>query len=277
MLRVSELLDLLDGMAAFSLAESWDNVGLMVGDPDTPVAGILVCLDASLQVLAEAVEKKCNVILSHHPLIFRPLKALRTDDPVAALAVEAAKQGVAVISCHTNLDVVAQGVSDALATALGVADGVPLARKNGEAAVGFGKIGALRKAMAGGDFVRFLLDALSLPSVKVAGPLPTLVQKIAVCGGSGSDLVEMAYEAGADLYVTGEVKHSAALWAKAKGFCVIDAGHYATEQVIVPVLADQLALLLERKSNQAPVVESLVFFDPFAYFGKKGAEYLELN
>jgi dinuclear metal center YbgI/SA1388 family protein len=277
MLRVSELLALLDEVAAFSLAESWDNVGLMVGDPDGAVDGILVCLDASLQVLQEATEKNCNVILSHHPLIFQPLKALRTDDPVSALAVEAAKRGFAIISCHTNLDVVTPGVSDALAAALGVADGEPLAKKEGEAAVGFGKIGSLRQAAAGDDFIRMVLDSLSLPSVKVAGRLPELVQKIAVCGGSGSDLVKLAHARGADLYVTGEVKHSAALWAKAKDFCVIDAGHYATEQVVVPVLAGLLAGLLEKRSYQVLVAESLVFFDPFTYFGKRGEEYFELS
>lgn len=277
MLRVSNLLDVLNEMAAFSLAESWDNVGLMVGDPATEVSGILVCLDASMQVLQEAEAKQCNVILSHHPLIFRPLKSLRTDDPVGALVVEAAKRGIAVISCHTNLDVIASGVSDALAAALGVIDGEPLASKDGETALGFGKIGALEKGMAGRDFIRVVHDALSLPSIKVAGQLPELVQKIAVCGGSGSDLVELAYERGADLYVTGEVKHSAALWAKAKDFCVVDAGHFATEQVVVPVLAKQLAGLLQKKSYQVLVVESLVFFDPFVYFGKREGEYLELN
>ncbi len=230
-----------------------------------------------MQVLREAVEKNCNVILSHHPLIFRPLKALRTDEPVGAMVVEAAKQGVAVISCHTNLDVVAPGVSDALAAALGVVDGRPLTRKDGDSAFGFGKIGALREAMAGGDFIRLVLDALSLPSVKVAGRLPSSVRKIAVCGGSGSDLVELAHGLGADLYVTGEVKHSAALWAKAKEFCVIDAGHYATEQVVVPVLASHLAGLLQKKSCQVLVAESLVFFDPFTYFGKRNEEYFELS
>lgn len=276
-MRVSELLAMLDEMATFALAESWDNVGLMVGDPGAPVKGILVCLDASMEVLQEATEKNCNVILTHHPLIFRPLKALRTDDPVGSLAVEAAKLGVAVISCHTNLDVVAPGVSDALAAALGMADGEPLAKKEGDAAVGFGKIGALSQAVAGVDFIHLVLDALSLPTVKVAGRLPDLVQKIAVCGGSGSDLVKLAHERGADLYVTGEVKHSVALWAKAKEFCIIDAGHYATEQVVIPVLAEHLARLLQKKSYQVLVAESLVFFDPFTYFSKKGEEYFELR
>ena len=278
MLRVGELLAVLDGMAAFSLAESWDNVGLMVGDPDAAVDGILACLDASMEVLKEAEGKKCNVVLSHHPLIFKPLKALRTDEPVGALIAEAVKRGIAVISCHTNLDVVARGVSDALAVALGMTGGEPLAPKEaGGAAVGFGMIGALKEAVSGTDFICRLQDALSLPAVKVAGRLPDMVEKIAVCGGSGSDLVELAHGRGADLYVTGEVKHSTALWAKAMGFCVVDAGHYGTEQVAIPVLASNLARLLQQRSCQVLIAESLVFADPFSYFGKRGEDHFELK
>jgi len=266
---LADLIALLDEMAAFSLAESWDNVGLMVGNPKDAVSGILVCLDASPLILEEAEEKDCNVIVTHHPVIFRPLKALRMDDPVGSLLAEAVRREVAIVSCHTNLDVVTQGVSWALADALGLEQGKPLdAREPEGSLIGFGMIGQLAEPLSGKVFVRHLMEALSLAALKVAGPVPEVVQTIAVCGGSGSELIALAQEKGADLFVTGEVKHSHALWSHAKNFCVVDAGHFATEQVVVPVLAKNLALHLQKKNMQVQVVESRTFADPFSYFLK---------
>ena len=274
---VADLLAVLDRMAAFADAESWDNVGLMVGDPNRAVTGILLSLDASRTVLGEAEERGCDVIVSHHPVIFHPLKSLRADDPVGALLADAVRRNIAIISCHTNLDVVEHGVSGALAKALGIKDSHILeTRKSDERAVGFGSIGQLPAAMPGEQFIRHLMNVLSLTTIKVAGPVPEKINSVAVCGGSGSELTDLALAKGADIFVTGEVKHSVALWAHAKNFCVVDAGHYASEQVVVPVLARELADRLLSEGEKVPVLESGVYADPFSYFLKKDDGVVEL-
>ncbi|MDH3393529.1 MAG: Nif3-like dinuclear metal center hexameric protein, partial [Desulfobulbaceae bacterium] len=111
---VGALVSVLNELAAFSLAESWDNVGLLAGDPAQQVRGILVALDPTEEVLDEAVANGCNVIITHHPLIFKPLKAVRLDQPIGRLLGRSLAAGVAMIACHTNLDLVGGGVNDVL-------------------------------------------------------------------------------------------------------------------------------------------------------------------
>ena len=106
--------------------------------------------------------------------------------------------------------------------------------------------------------------------------MPEVIRTVAVCGGSGSELAELALAKGADVFVTGEVKHSVALWARAKNFCVVDAGHYASEQVIVPVLAQEIKDRLPPEGKKVPVLESRIFADPFSYFLKKdGSNFVD--
>lgn len=274
---VADLVAVLDGMAAFSDAESWDNVGLMVGDPERQVTGILVSLDASSEVLDEAGERGCNVIVTHHPVIFHPLRSLRVDDPSGALLAEAVRRDIAIISCHTNLDIVRFGVSGSLAKILGVTDCEILeTRESTERLIGFGSIGQLPEAQPGERFLRHLMESLSLVTVKVAGPVPETIKRVAVCGGSGSELAHAALAKGADIFVTGEVKHSVALWSHAKNFCIVDAGHYATEQVVVPVLVRELSDRLPPAAQKVPVLESNVFADPFSFFLKEEDRVVEL-
>lgn len=241
-IKLRGLLAVLEEIAASSLAESWDNVGLMVGNPEQEVTGVLVALDFTEDLLAEAEQCGCNVVVTHHPLIFKPLQAVRTDQVTGRLLARALASGVAVVSCHTNLDKVAGGVNDVLAQRLGLDDcRVLAADPNSPAGTGFGRIGDLPATISFTEFIDKLLGVLAVPAVRVAGVVPEKLSTLAVCGGSGSELAETAREAGAQLFVTGEVKHSTARWAEAAGFCVIDAGHYATEQLVVPSLVKAIA------------------------------------
>ena len=277
---VDDLLEVLNEMASFSLAESWDNVGLMVGDPGMQVTGILVALDPTEEVLSEAIDKGLNTIITHHPLIFHPLKNIRTDRSTGRFLARALSVGIAVVACHTNLDLVAGGVSDVLAAKLGLLDTEPLLEKHeaekgtvDKAAsfcgVGFGRLGRLDPAMSGEQFVEQLLRVLDLGAVHVAGRLPDRIEVAAVCGGSGSDLAEHALLRGAQVYVSGEIKHSVARWAEASGFCVLDAGHYATENLVVPLFATKLRDKLAQKDTAPSVMVAAEQTDPFQYFCKK--------
>ena len=237
------LLSILDTIAPFAMAEPWDNVGLMVGNPDQQVSGILIGLDPTEALIHEALARNLNTILTHHPLIFHPLKTIPSNTPMGRILKTALGHDLSLIACHTNLDLVAAGVSNALAEKLGLRDTRPLVEQDPATpglSPGFGKIGTLPVPLPSVQFLHLLLTALAAPGIQLAGLLPENIHRVALCGGSGSDLAETAWRMGAQVYITGEIKHSVARWAEAAGFCVIDAGHYPTENLIVPVLAEIL-------------------------------------
>ncbi|MDH3359608.1 MAG: Nif3-like dinuclear metal center hexameric protein [Desulfobulbaceae bacterium] len=265
--NVDTLVSVLDELAAFALAESWDNVGLMAGDPGQKVGSILVALDPTEDVLAEAVATGCNVIVTHHPLIFKPLKSLRIDQPVGRLLSRAMAAGVSLVACHTNLDVVGGGVNDVLAARFGLRDTRPL-DSAGDGAMGFGRVGTLPKPVSGSEMLAQLLQALDVDALSYAGPLPDSVDTLAVCGGSGSELAESAYRLGAQMFVTGEVKHSTARWAEAAGFCVVDGGHFATENPVIPEFVALLQRTLADRNYEVEVRAAKEQQNPFKHFAR---------
>ncbi|MCK5437788.1 MAG: Nif3-like dinuclear metal center hexameric protein [Desulfobulbaceae bacterium] len=257
-MKLNDLLTVLDDIAPFGLAEPWDNVGLMVGDPDQQVSGVLAALDLTEEILDEAVSAEINTIVTHHPMIFKPLSSVRTDLPTGRLLMKALGSEIAVIGCHTNLDIVSGGVNDILAAKLGLEDTKPLVSKEFSVRVrsdtgaeptvsGLGRIGSFSDPVESQTFLEHLAGELNISVLRISGRLPAKVNMVAVCGGSGSDLAEIAFSMGAQVYVTGEVKHSVARWAEAVGFCIIDAGHFATENQIVPVLVSSLQSVLAER------------------------------
>jgi dinuclear metal center YbgI/SA1388 family protein len=271
-LTVKELLRTLDRIAAFGLAEQWDNVGLMVGDPDKNIGGILVALDPTEEVLAEAIECGADCIITHHPLIFHPLKAIYTNQPLGRILSQALKHEISIIGCHTNLDQASGGVSDVLAASLDMVDlrvlapaGMEMDTASADSDTGFGRVGRLGQAMSREVFVERLCMLFNLPVLRMAGQLPAEINTVAVCGGSGSELAEAAMESGAQVYITGEVKHSTARWAEASGFCIIDAGHFATENPVVETLVKVLEEDMAEKGSDVSVKQSANQQDPFTY------------
>ena len=274
-LTVKDLLQSLDNIAAFGLAEQWDNVGLMFGDPDHLIQGVLVALDPTEEVLAEANECGADCIITHHPLIFTPLKAIYTNQPLGRFLSQALKNEISIIGCHTNLDQAIGGVNDVLASSLGMVETRPLApndQSHGAASseIGFGRIGRLAETLSREAFIEKLCLFFNLPALRVAGKLPEKVSTVAVCGGSGSELAEAAFAAGAEVYITGEVKHSTARWVEASGFCIIDAGHFATEKPVVESLASALKGVLAEKGISIPVKSSAKQQNPFTFYQSGG-------
>ncbi len=265
-IKLKDILAYVGQFAPWELAEPWDNVGLMVGNPDLEATGMLIALDPTLQVLEEAILKKANIILTHHPLIFHPLKTINTATPIGQFLKKALSHDIAVVSCHTNLDIISDGVSDALARVLYLHNTRPLTLTGNRPDQGFGKVGNLPKPMQGGAFIHFVAQRLKLEGMMIAGPLPTTVSTIAVCGGSGSDLAEAALQAGADVYITAELKHSVARWAEDNGLCVIDAGHFATENIIIPSLLARMTAFFAENNNPAPVMASQRQNSPLRFY-----------
>ncbi len=250
---VADVLALVEEIAPPELAEEWDNVGLLLGDPETEVRGIMVSLDPSSMVLSEACESGCNLLVSHHPVIFRPLSSLRRDRGLGRLYFDAVRADVSMIACHTNLDRVSGGVNDALAAALGLVRVRPLEPDASDPGIGMGRIGDLAAPLASGEFVARLAEVCNCRTLAVAGDLPATISRVGLCGGSGSDLAERARDQGAEVFISGEIKLSVGRWAEEEGFCLIDAGHFNTENPVVEVLATRIEEGLKKMAARVPV------------------------
>ena len=240
---IENLLNYLHSDSPFSLAESWDNVGLLIGDRNQQVRSILIGLDPSNRLIDEAIALGADTVITHHPIIFKPLAHIDTAAPAGRLLAKILAHNIAVIACHTNLDSAEYGVSDALASALGLDELRPLVPAGGQygAKAGLGCLGSYIRPLDVEEFFSRVLTVLELSAIQVAGPEPSSIQRVALCGGSGSELAERAFAAGADVYLSAEIKHSTARWAEEHTFCILDGTHYATEKLAVKLLADKIS------------------------------------
>lgn len=250
-ITVAKLAKIMSEMAPARLAEDWDNVGLQVGHSDKEVRIIVCALDFSAEVLEQAVQLHADIVITHHPAIFRGIKQLTDADWRTALLLEAARHDIAVYSAHTNLDSVTGGVSDVLAGLLELENVEGLSGE--DTLEGIGRIGVLSKPMELEAFAEKVKRVLKLDHVTVI-PAGRPVHKVAVCGGSGMDFLDHAARAGADTYVTGDIKYHDAQDAKGRHINLIDATHQGTELPVVNELADRLALRLSREGYTAKVL-----------------------
>jgi dinuclear metal center YbgI/SA1388 family protein len=228
-----------------ALAESWDAVGLVCGDPAETVRSVLFAVDPTSAVVDEAVERGVDLVVTHHPLLLTPVHGVPADDPKGRLVHRLVRAGIGLFVAHTNADRAAgHGVNDALAAALGLVGAVPLER-SAAGGTGLGRIGALPEPVPLRVFAERVAAALprTAGGVRVAGDPDREVRTVAVCGGSGGSLFAAAAEAGADVLVTSDLKHHAVSEAlESGGPGLVDVAHYATEWPWLPVAAE----LLER-------------------------------
>ena len=236
-MKIHELYRFLDTRIPSALSCEWDNDGLMCcANGEREAKKILVALDITAAVVEEAIAGKYDVILSHHPLIFRPLRALNDFDPVAKKVIRLMRAEIAAMSFHTRLDAVAGGVNDTLAEALLLSNVEPFG-ENGEA---IGRIGTLAEPMSLGDFAERVKRVTGAPTVQISNAgMPVL--RVALLGGGGAGDADAARAAGADTYLTGELKHNQLTDAPECGMNLIAAGHFYTENLI----CDRLASLVK--------------------------------
>ena len=232
---VNDLVELLEELMPSNLAEDWDNVGLMLGRKGKTVKKILLALDLSKEVVEQAVAQKIDLIVTHHPAIFKKLKRVVDNDWQQDLLLTLAENGIAVYSAHTNLDCVSTGVNDVLAKLLKLEDIEVLDDSNG-----LGRIGVVEETSLA-EYAQAVKVVLKADYV-VIGDAGKQVRKVAVCGGAGSDLIDLALAKGADTLVTGDVKYHSAQQAVFNGLNIIDAGHQPTELPVLEKLADRLSL-----------------------------------
>lgn len=235
-MQIKDIIATLEAVAPPHLQESYDNAGLIVGDPETPLTGVLFCLDSIEVIVDEAVRKGCNLVVAHHPIVFRGLKRLNGANYVERTVIQAIRQNVALYAIHTNLDNVhRQGVNEQIARRLGLEQTGILAPRPGMTDIGAGLLGLLPKPMPEKDFLLHVKSALRAGCVRHTALLNRPVQKIAVCGGSGSFLLPEALRAGADAYVSADFKYHEFFDADRR-LLIADVGHYESEQFTVELL-----------------------------------------
>lgn len=267
---VQDILDIIDTIAPAHLAESWDNIGLMLGSPAAPVSAILLGLDPTTALLDEARTMNANLVITHHPLIFTPLKSIHLGQPDGRFIDLALRNEMSVISSHTNFDSAPGGTSDVLARLLGLQNIQPLAPHDcRETGCGLGRIGDYLVPLGAEEFLEHLRTACAPPWLLGAGTPPRQVSRVAVCGGSCSELADQALRAGAQVLVTAEVKHHIARRAEETGLWLIDAGHFATEFPGMQSLARLLAAETGRRFGKIPVAVTGTQSTPLALLGNE--------
>ncbi len=369
--RLTDVIGFLNQLCSPDLAEEWDNVGLQVGDPSAEINRILVCLDAEEIAIQEALRQEAQLIISHHPLIFRALKHLSPTEMTGRILFQAIKNDIAVVSAHTNLDRATDGLNDWLAERLGVAEVIPLEQPAGdyyyklvvyvplghemevrdavfaagagqvgaydhcsfnshgtgtfrgnhdtqpfigtpgeiEAAaevrletivpapllkkvvarmlkahpyeevaydliplanerfqVGLGRVGQLEHSFSLRQFAEQVKEKLQISTLKLVGDLEQQIGRVAVCGGTGMSMFSAAVRHGADCLVTADIKFHEAQRARASGVALIDAGHFATEQIMVAELSRRLREVFTAHQFKVEVIEMTAEQDPFSVF-----------
>lgn len=228
MIKVKDIARVIEEFAPRNLQESYDNSGLQVGSPEMEVTAALLCLDITEEIIREALERECNLIISHHPLIFHGLKSLTGETPVQIMIEEAIKKGLAIYSAHTNLDSAWNGVSHEIARRLNVKDLKVLEPQTTNADAGLGVIGNVMPTPTI-EFLRKIKDTFKVKALRYSSQSsPLVIRKVAVCGGAGASLIKTAIAGKADIIVTGDVKYHD-FTSYGSDILIADIGHYESE------------------------------------------------
>ena len=227
--KIKEVLSALEQFAPLPLQESWDNAGLQIGLTEAEVSGALLCLDVNEKIIDEAVRKGCNLVVSHHPLLFRGLKQVSDANYVQRTVWKAIREGICVVSMHTNLDNAKGGVNFKIAERLGLQDVQFFVPKTvGQIEGGSGVTGLLPHPMVSCDFVLHVKKQMEAESAMCNELLRRPIRKVAICGGAGDFLLDEAVRLGADAFLTGEMHyHQYFGYEQQIQICVI--GHYESE------------------------------------------------
>jgi len=236
---VKVIAEFLDQFAPHRLAEEWDNVGLLVGDSSGRVNRVMTCLTITPATAAEAIEAETDLIVTHHPLPFRPLKRLTTDTPTGRVLLDLIAGRIAVYSPHTAFDSAEEGINQRLAQGLGLQEIEPIVP--GEEGLGAGRWGRIGRPLTLGKLIERVKEFLSIERVQFVGRLDQPVGTVAVACGSAGEFLEPAGKLGCDAMLVGETRFHTCLEAEASGIALVLPGHFVSERFALERLADLLA------------------------------------
>ena len=228
MIRVKDIAAAIEDFAPRSLQESYDNAGLQIGNPEMPVSAVMLCLDVTPEILEEARRSQCNMIVSHHPLLFSGLKQISGKTPVERIVIEAVRHDIAIYAAHTNLDSAYEGVSYEIAHSLGIGNLQVLEPKPEKPEFGLGVIGDIRPTPTL-EFLRHVKETFDVSPLRYSARTPKIViRKVAVCGGAGASLIRKSIAEGADVLLTGDLKYHD-YTGYGDTILLADIGHFESE------------------------------------------------
>lgn len=251
-MKIKDITDVIERFAPLAYQESYDNAGLIVGRPDDEVRQVLLAVDVTDEVLDEAEREGCDLVITHHPIVFHPLKRFNSADMVQRCVERAIRRGIALYACHTNLDSAPEGMSWRLAALLGIGELSVLQPSEGDPRAGFGVVGELPEPLPTVEFLRRMQQRLGVKVVRHSDLVSEQVRRIALCTGAGASLMADARRAGADLYVTADLKYNDFMFPDGE-FVVADIGHFESEycaiELLFEVLSKNLITFAVRKSG----------------------------
>lgn len=262
-----------------SLAEDWDEVGLVVGRPTANVKKVLFAVDPTLAVVDEAIDWGADLLITHHPLLLKGVNSVAATTAKGLAVHRLIESGTGLLTIHTNGDSAVGGVSDVLADALGLQNTEPLAlAANGLPEEGIGRVGDLPDVMTLANFAARVFEILPAVAggVRVAGDKDGLVRRVAVCGGAGDGLFDAVRTSGADIYVTADLRHHPASEAREEAVdgrpYLIDVSHFASEWLWLPAAADALSNVLTDQGHNVEVRVSSTNSDPWDFILTPGGD-----
>lgn|SRR5574344_544507 len=251
---IKDIIKTIEQTAPLSWQEAYDNSGLLLGNIDNEVSGIYICLDLSLDIVDEAIEKGCNMIISHHPLVFKSLKKIDYTTNVGKIIIKSIKNDITLYAAHTNMDNAVNGVNGILAEKLNLQNKEYLTDErlfDDCNYLGAGLVGELLKAMSCEDFLSMVKETLFLPCIKHNKIIAKEINKVAICGGSGSFLFSQVKKKGADIFLTADIKYHDFIDNEGS-LSIADIGHFESEQFIKQRINE---LLTEKFSNFVPLFQ----------------------
>jgi len=260
-MKISDIIRHLESIAPVNYQEDYDNSGLICGDAAAECTGVLVSLDCTEDMVREASEKKCNLIVSHHPLIFRPIRRIDPSNETGRTLMTAIQTGITIYAIHTNLDNILSGVNATLADRMGLVNREILLPKTGQMSVGSGLIGNLKEPVPESQLLKKLKTEFKIPVIRHSPLTGKPVTRIALCGGAGSFLISSALQQGADFFITADIRYHT-FFEGEKQMVIADIGHYESEQYTIELLCK---VIIEKFPNFA-VLKSGIVTNPVNYY-----------
>jgi dinuclear metal center YbgI/SA1388 family protein len=260
-MKISEIIQHLEFIAPPAYQEEYDNSGLIAGDTTADCTGVLVSLDCTVEIIREALQKKCNLIVSHHPLIFRPIRRVTPENGQGSALMAAIKKDITLYAIHTNLDNILSGVNASIAGKLGLVNREILVPRVDDPSVGSGMIGQFKKAVSENQILKILQTEFNLPLIRHSPLTGKPVFRVALCGGAGSFLISNALQVGADFFISSDIRYHEFFGGEGK-MVIADIGHFESEQFTIDLLCK---VILEKFPNFA-VLKSGTVTNPVNYY-----------
>ncbi len=240
MTKVADVCQFMNEFSPMALAEDWDNVGLLIGDRKQRANHVMTCLTVTPESVAEAIDEKADMIVTHHPVPFQPIKKITADRVVGQLLIDLIRNDIAVYSPHTGFDSASQGINQAIADRLELQDVKPIEPSDQLEGLGSGRFGVCAESIGLQEFASSIKQLFGLSHIHLVGELSADVSKVGIACGSGGSFLNAARKVGCDTMVTGETNFHTCLEARATGVSMVLLGHYGSERFAVEMLANRI-------------------------------------